>query len=74
MLLLLFISLRDETRVKFKKKSRFNKALHLDPELCYNHSYSLCFMHLFKKDSLSSSDNILDICTLTADTHIINLI
>ncbi len=29
---------------------------------------------LFKKENLSSSDNILDICTLTADTHIINLI
>ncbi len=34
----------------------------------------LCFMHLFKIENLSSSDNILDICTLTADTHIINLI
>ncbi len=34
----------------------------------------LCFMHLFKKENLSSSDNILDICTLTADTHINNII
>ncbi len=62
------------SRRKRGKQRRFNKALHLDPELWITITHTvLCFMHLFKKENLSSSDNILDICTLTADTHIISV-